>query len=56
MRGTIGSSKTSTGLAKCRTNPQLEKAIDKRYNAALKQLSNIIEKENKGDLAVGEEI
>lgn len=55
MRGTIGSTRAS-GLAKCRTNLELEKALDKRYNGALKQLSDVIEKENRGLIAVGEEI
>jgi superfamily II DNA/RNA helicase len=58
MRETIGSSGSTggRGLVKCRTNTELEKAIDQRYKTVLKKLSGVIEKEGKGNLAVGEEI
>jgi ATP-dependent RNA helicase DDX51/DBP6 len=55
MRGTIGSS-SSAGLLKYKSNAELEKKIDQKYNSALQQLAGTMDMESRGDLAVGEEI
>jgi ATP-dependent RNA helicase DDX51/DBP6 len=56
MRGTIGTSSSSRGLLKYKSNAELEKRIEEKCNSALRQLAVTMDMESKGDLAVGEEI
>jgi ATP-dependent RNA helicase DDX51/DBP6 len=56
MRGTIGTSSSSAGLLKYKSNAELEKKIEQKYNSALQQLTGTMDMESRGDLAVGEEI
>ena len=54
MRGTIGSSAASTGLMTHCSNPDLEKRINRKYLSALERLTDVIDREGRGDLALGE--
>ena len=54
MRGTIGSSAASTGLMTHSSNPDLEKRINQKYLTALEQLTEVIDREGRGDLAAGD--
>lgn len=56
MRGTIGTSSSSAGMLKYKSNTELEKKIEQKYNSALQQLTGTMDMESRGDLAVGEEI
>jgi ATP-dependent RNA helicase DDX51/DBP6 len=56
MRGTIGTSSSSAGLLKYKSNAELEKKMEQKYNSALQQLTGTMDMESRGDLAVGEEI
>lgn len=54
MRGTIGSSAASTGIMTHCSNPDLEKRINRKYLSALERLTDVIDREGRGDLALGE--
>ena len=54
MRGTIGSSAASTGLMTHSSNPDLEKRINQKYLTALEQLTKVMDREGRGDLAAGD--
>lgn len=56
MRGTIGSSAASTGLMTHSSNPDLEKRINQKYLTALEQLTEVMDREGRGDLAAGDVI